>query len=164
MQLQVYNSALWDSMQSWVVLAGLSFIENLPHLKIITRWHSQSGSHVINFSCLQIIVLDHVLKWRDGVGGPWKCLDLSREAGQPTQMGLLQLLAEIKWTSPYLGKGGPDSQCYFMLTFFETSWVSSLFLLTFKDWLLFSPTQWLLGWLTVQLPAFWNPCTFRQEI
>lgn len=119
MQLPVYSSALWDSMQSWVMLASLSFIENLPHLKIITRWHSQSGSHVINFSCLQIIVLDHVLKWRDGVGGPWKCLDLSREAGQPTQMGLLQLLAEIKWTSPYFGKGGPDSQCYFMLTFFE---------------------------------------------
>lgn len=53
---------------------GLSVMENLLHLKTIISWHTQGGFHVISFSCLQFIVLEHVLKWRDELGAPQHAL------------------------------------------------------------------------------------------
>lgn len=76
-QLQMEQlSAVWDHRQAWVELAGgLLFCENLPHLKIIVRSHTQGGFHVISF--LQFVVLEVVLKLRNELGAPWQCLDPS---------------------------------------------------------------------------------------
>lgn len=94
MQLRVVQlSAVWDHMQPWVELAeGLSLVETLPHLTIVISWHSQGGFHVITFSCLQFIVLEHVLKWRDELGAPQQRLDFSINAKE--RMG-----SQLRWDS-----------------------------------------------------------------